>query len=282
MQPSHNSVLRLGSEIGLFEALAADGGKPKSSEDIANKTNPESESTLVARMLRLLASMNAVVETGSDMFAPTPFALAMTQEAFRDSVALRYDDLQPMMIKQTEFFKETGYKTPNSSLNAPLQYAYDCRRTHLFELFAKYPLMGKRFANMMQVWSQDRPKWFENGYYLVKDRLIDGAVTDSDDSAFLVDSGGGSGHNVAQLLQAFGDAILSRLVLQDHPEVIGIAKKDPSSSSRIIKMSHDFLTEQPIKGTYRIPYLVPMLMIIHRKHKSILSAFHHPKMGRRD
>lgn len=150
-QPTHNSVLRLGSEISLFEALAADGGMPKSSKDIAEKTNPRAEQTLVARMLRLLASMNTVIETGPDMFAPTPFALAMTQEAFKDSVALMHDDLQPMMIKQTEYFKQIGYKTPNSSLNAPLQYAYDCRGTHLFELFAKYPLMGKRFANMMQV-----------------------------------------------------------------------------------------------------------------------------------
>lgn len=253
-QPTHNAVLRLGSEIQLFEALGVDGGAPKSSKSIADKTNPQTEHSLVARMLRLLASMNTVIETQPDTFAPTPFAKAMTQEAFKDSVALMHDDLQPMLIKQTEYFKEIGYKTPTSSSYAPLQYAYNCKGQHLFEMFARMPLMGKRFAHMMQVWSQDRPKWFQEGYYPVKERLINGAASDQN-AIFLVDVGGGSGHDVVQLLQAYGEEIAGKLVLQDRPEVIEIAEKE--LGPEIIKMSHDFWTEQPVKGKHTGLLVIP-------------------------
>ena len=42
-QPTHNAVIRLASEIQLFEALAADGGTPKSSKRIAQHTHVRSD-----------------------------------------------------------------------------------------------------------------------------------------------------------------------------------------------------------------------------------------------
>ena len=56
-QPTHTAVIRLASEIQLFEALAADNGAPKSSKNIAQRTQPQTEDTLVARMLRHLSAM---------------------------------------------------------------------------------------------------------------------------------------------------------------------------------------------------------------------------------
>ncbi|KXL43474.1 hypothetical protein M433DRAFT_78687 [Acidomyces richmondensis BFW] len=247
--PTHSAVLRLGSEINLFEVLDAEDGSPKTSNTIAARTNPRTEYTLVARMLRLLCAMGTVVETAQDTFAPTPFAKAMTREDFKDSVAFMHDDFNPCLVKETEYFKEINYKTPSSSLYAPFQYAYNCKGVHLFEYFGKFaPLMGKRFARMMQVWSEDRPKWFQEGYYPVKERLIKGATPSSGDGdeTFLVDIGGGSGHDISQLLNLYGEELPGKLVLQDRPEIIQIAEKE--LGPEILKMSHDFTTEQPIKG----------------------------------
>lgn len=243
-QPTYSAVLRLASEVQLFEALAAENGKPKSSKSIAEKTDPQTEHTLVARMLRHLAAMGTIAETAQDTFAPTPLALAMTQESFKDSVQLMHDDFNPCHAKATEYFKQIGYTAPPSSTFAQYQYAQNCKGQHLFEYWAKsQPQVGKRFANMMHVWSQGRPKWFQEGYYPVRERLIQGA---DGDAAFLVDIGGGTGHDISQLQQAFGEELPGKLILQDRPEVIENAEKQ--LGLEIEKMSHDFLTEQPVKG----------------------------------
>ncbi|KAK5701716.1 hypothetical protein LTR97_004534 [Elasticomyces elasticus] len=243
-QPTHSAVLRLGMDIQLFDALSSDDGSPKTSAVIAERTNPKAEHSLVARMLRHLTAMNTVIEVAQDTYAPTPFARAMTQENFRDTVGFIQDDFQIANLKAPGFFKEKKYQAPKSSVDAPFQYVYDCKGTHLFEYFGqRAPMMGKRFAGMMALWSKDRPKWFDQGYYSVRDRLIDGA---DPGEPFLVDVGGGSGHDLVQLKEAFGDQIKGDLVLQDRPEIVAIAEKEVHAE--IKKMNHDFLTEQPVKG----------------------------------
>ncbi|KAK7932013.1 hypothetical protein PG985_002725 [Apiospora marii] len=263
--PIHNAVIRLGLDIRLFEALQEDGTerddhvevggapqsrlKSQSASSIAARTNPKTEQALVGRMLRHLAAMGTVHETGPDAFAPTPFARALTREDFRDSVLFIQDDYQPCLSQWPDFFRTSGYTAPASSLDTPFTYTNGCGgRLNMFEFFgAQAPRMGKRFAGMMGVWSRDRPKWFQDGYYPVRERLVEGASRGGaglEEDVFLVDVGGGSGHDLQQLLETFHREIPGKLILQDRPEIVDIA--DPVAG--ISKMSHDFLTEQPIKG----------------------------------
>lgn len=245
-QPAHTAILRLGSDIKLFQALAAEDGSSKSSKAIADMTDPPTEHKLVARALRHLSAMGTVKETGQDTFAPTQFSKSMAQEDFKDAIQFMHNDFNPCLLTQNEYFRENGYKAPTSSLFAPFQFAMKCKGDHLFDYFAKDSTgMGKRFASMMQVWSRDRPKWFQNGYYPVRERLFQGAANGNDE-AFLVDVGGGSGHDISQLLGAFGTDIPGKLILQDRPEVIQIAEKE--LGPEIVKMGHDFLVEQPVKS----------------------------------
>ncbi|KAK8131372.1 O-methyltransferase [Apiospora sp. TS-2023a] len=260
--PTHNAVIRLGLDIHLFEALQGDGaitnddadksGAPQpqlnsqSTSAIAARTDPKMEPALVGRMLRHLAAMGTVREMGPDAFAPTPFTRALTREDFRDSVMYIQDDYQPCLSQWPDFFRANGYAAPASSLDTPFTHTNGCEgRLNMFEFFGTHaPRMGKRFAGMMGVWSRDRPKWFEEGYYPVRERLVEGASRGGDE-VFLVDVGGGSGHDLQQLLESFhGDVLPGKLILQDRPEIVEIAH----SGAGIEKMSHDFLTEQPIKG----------------------------------
>ena len=112
----------------------------------------------------------------------------------------------------------------------------------MFQYFARAPEMGRRFGSMMGAWSQDRPKWFDDGYYPIRDRLIEGAKGGGGD-VFMVDVGGGRGHDLIWLQQSHKD-IPGRLILQDRPEVVGLAQLQPGIES----MQHDFNTPQPIKG----------------------------------
>ena len=280
-QPTHSAVLRLGSEIQLFEALVADGGSPKSSQKIADNTNPQTEHSLVARMLRLLASMGTVRETGPDTFASTPLAEAMIREDFKDSVAFMHDDYELSHIKATEYFKDAGYKAPTSPFDTPFNYAYNCKGISMFEYFARSaPWMGKRFANMMQVYGEGRPMWFEEGYFPVRERLIQGAESSAgdEDRIFLVDVGGGAGHDVSRMMQAFGGEIPGKLVLQERREIVQIAEKE--LATEIVKMSHDFFTEQPVRGEHLCPSLHHLLPLILARRKGILPPLHHSRLAR--
>ncbi|OAK94421.1 O-methyltransferase [Phaeosphaeriaceae sp. SRC1lsM3a] len=240
-QPTHLSVMRLAVDIKLFEAIEDVHETGATSSEIAAKCDKQVDTVLVARMLRHLAAMGTIREVDKDTFVPTTTAKAFADPAYQDSILYIADDFQPALQAVPSYFQQHGFTSPASGLDAPFQHAYNCKGSHYFEHFAKNPEMGRRFASMMDVWSRGRPRWFSAEYYPVKDRLIMGA---EDDSPFLVDIGGGSGHDVHGLQVAFGDHLPGIVVLQDRPEIIDIAKVGPGAEA----MAHDFLMEQPVKG----------------------------------
>jgi hypothetical protein len=192
-------------------------------------------------MLRHLAAMHTIRETGPDTFAPTAFAKNLAEPAYQDTILFLEDNHQPVLQSTSSYFKEHGYTSPDSGVDGPFQHANNCKGQHMFEHFEKSaPIAGKRFASMMDMWSKGRPRWFDEVYYPVKERLISGAEGET----FLVDIGGGSGHDIDDLRKAFGSDIPGKLVLEDRPEIIEIAQVDSS----IEKKAHDFLTEQPVTG----------------------------------
>lgn len=146
-------------------------------------------------MLRHLAAMGTVRETGDDTFAPTAMSNAFTEKSYRDAAIYIYQDFQPVHQSTPGFFYEKGFKSPDGGVDGPFQFAMNCKGTSYFEYFAKYNQpMGARFASMMDAWSKGRPRWFQKDFYPVKERLISGA--EKDGSAFLVDVGGGTFPNL--------------------------------------------------------------------------------------
>lgn len=245
-QPTHNSVICLGVEMQLFEAMSKDGASPKSSGVIADSMTPPAEHTLISRMLRHMAAMGTVIETAPDTFAPTPYTQALTQEHYRDSIDFVHEDWQRIHLSTNDYFKQNNFKAPNTTIDGPFQLAYDCKGEHLFEYFGKHaPLLGKKFANVMKAWSTGRPKWFRTDYYPVQERLIDGAVSD-DSATFLVDIGGGTGHDIMLFNEAFAGKFKGKLVFQDRPEIVAVAEK--SLPPAVTAMAHDFMTPQVVQG----------------------------------
>ncbi|KAJ4294031.1 hypothetical protein N0V90_007720 [Kalmusia sp. IMI 367209] len=241
-QPAHLSVIRMGVEIKLFQAMQALDEAGKTATEIASRCEPKADPVLVGRMLRHLAAMNTVQETAPDTFAPTATSKAFAEPSYQDSILYIVDNFQPAHLKMPSFFQEHGFTSPNSQTDGPFQHAFDCKGYHYFEYFQKFDQeMGRRFGSMMDAWSKGRPRWFEKEFYPVKERLIAGANTGS---VFLVDIGGGTGHDVEGVRQAFATELPGALILQDRPEVIEFAQIGDGAE----KMAHDFLTEQPVKG----------------------------------
>lgn len=82
------------------------------------------------------------------------------------------------------------------------------------------------------------------GFYPVP-TLTEGTNITKDD-VLLVDMGGSMGHDLSEFRRKWPQ-IPGRAVLQDLPEVVKQANSMNLPSS-IETMSHDFFTEQPIKG----------------------------------
>jgi hypothetical protein len=240
-RPAHLNVLWMAVEIKLFQAMQNIPETGATVSDIGKKCDKNVDPVIVGRMLRHLAAMGTVRETGPDTFANTPTSTAFGEQWYQDSILYIAEDFQPAHQSMKAYFEERNWQCPDDGTDAPFQYAYNCKGSHYFEHFQKNPEMGRRFASMMESWSKGRPRWFSEDYFPVKDRLISGAEKDV---TFLVDIGGGSGHDVEGLRQAFEGQLPGTLVLQDRPEIVELAKLGAGAEA----MPHDFLKEQPVKG----------------------------------
>ena len=66
----------------------------------------------------------------------------------------------------------------------------------------------------------------------------------TDETALVVDVGGGLGHATKQIKELCGD-LKGKVILQDRPEVLNDIKEELVG---IEKMGHDFFTPNPVKG----------------------------------
>lgn len=81
----------------------------------------------------------------------------------------------------------------------------------------------------------------DEGFYPLKERLGADTPNDEENPVFLVDVGGGLGHDLEEL------KVKHRLVLQDQPEVIAQIGK---ASDGIELTTHDFFTPQSVKRSH--------------------------------
>ena len=149
----------------------------------------------------------------------------------------------PALTKFHWYADKINWTTPTNKLDCPFQYGHNTKLDY-FSWMQENPPYAEHFGHHMRAYSQGRVSWIDPTVYPVRGRIIDGFES-GPDAALLVDVGGSIGHDLELFHKAYPDAP-GRLVLQDLPAVIGrIAQLD----EKIEPMSHDFFTEQPIKGT---------------------------------
>ena len=145
----------------------------------------------------------------------------------------------PVGGKLVSLLRET--KNPGSlqgELRNPFAYAYGMP---MFEYLEKNNEQKEAF----DLWMSSRraagdKSWFD--LYPIVPPLLEGLRHGKDD-VFLVDVGGGRGHDISALHQRFLD-LPGRLVLQELPDTF----KDLSATDGVEFMAHDMFTTQPIKG----------------------------------
>ncbi|KAI4643942.1 uncharacterized protein J4E79_011214 [Alternaria viburni] len=149
-QPTHLTTLWLAVEVKLFQAMHSVPETGASSLSIAKSCSKNCskniDPVIVARMLRHLAAMGTVRETGPDIFANTPTSSAFAEQAYQDSILFIAEDFQPVHHSMKSYFEARDWKCPDSGLDAPFQHTYGCKGSHYFEYMQqRNPEMGRRF-----------------------------------------------------------------------------------------------------------------------------------------
>ena len=72
------------------------------------------------------------------------------------------------------------------------------------------------------------------------------------DKVELVDVGGGHGACLKQILVKHPELNPQKVILQDRPDVIEMAKGSSGLPKDLVYMAHDFRTEQPVKGMWAL------------------------------
>lgn len=152
----------------------------------------------------------------------------------------------PAVYALPTWLKQNNYRSPTEGTNSPFTQGFKTNY-HFFDFLngknPEYPELGAQFNNLMSAYHQGRPSWMDNGFYPVKENLLEGAKTGPED-ALIVDVGGNKGHDLAEFRAKWPEA-QGRLILQDQPHVL---QEIESLHPTIEPTSHDFFTEQPVKG----------------------------------
>jgi demethylsterigmatocystin 6-O-methyltransferase len=144
----------------------------------------------------------------------------------------------PSVNAAPAFLKQTGYKNITDSSKTPFQNAFNTQ-LKAFDYITRYPEMFDALQVVMT--SLESSNWTA-GFELFQQE-VQAFVASTSERQFLVDVGGGHGHQCAQLLQKYPN-LHGRLTLEDLPEAVNKA----SRTEGISYLAQDFFKPQSIRG----------------------------------
>jgi hypothetical protein len=224
----------------LFQYLRDAGKLGLGADELAQKTGVDV--VLLQRIMRHLIAMKLV--TFSDgKFLNTVLSDGLAADNYQKSIDFCYDVARPSFNGFPQFFKGTEYKLPTSLSDGPFQVAHNTNLPFFPWLIATPPHLDE-FDNFMSAYRAGKANWWDPGFYPVAERLING-FDSSKSEVFLVDVGGGRGHDV-QLFATRHTSHPGKLVLQDREPVIASIPEQEKLPFGC--QAHDFFTPQPIKA----------------------------------
>ncbi|KAJ5336662.1 hypothetical protein MYU51_005707 [Penicillium brevicompactum] len=239
-QPALSAIVRLATDVNLFQYLKDAQEEGLNAEALASKTGMDV--SLFARLARHLVAMN-VITSRNGVFYGTALSNGLAAENYQQSIRFCHDVSRPSFGAFPSFFKGNGYKTPAlGTTDGPFQSAHKVDISFPQWLVGNPPYL-QYFNSYMSAYRAGKPNWCDNGFYPVADRLLNGFDASVSD-VLLVDVGGGRGHDIATFGSQFSP-LPGRLVLQDREQVINSIPAD--ESRQFEATTHDIFTTQPVK-----------------------------------
>jgi len=132
-------------------------------------------------------------------------------------------------------------REPDDPLNNPYTWTHKQDGTPVWAIMAQDPEKIQTFQVGMSGLDLAIPVVGHFDFNLLKN---------SDEKSIeLIDVGGGHGACLKQIISAYPGLEPKKCILQERPDVIEMAKKSEALPEGLVLMEHDFLAEQPVKGT---------------------------------
>lgn len=153
----------------------------------------------------------------------------------------RFDVFGPIIQVMPDFFMEKKYQDITSNTDTPFQKAFNTDLA-CFDWLVQHP---KHFGSLQKIMTALEGAEWTVGFDLIKTEAekIKSIALQPSEGPFLVDVGGGHGHQCVQLAKTYPN-LLGHLVLQDLPEAVN--SLPPIEGVRA--EAHDFFQKQPITG----------------------------------
>lgn len=150
-----------------------------------------------------------------------------------------------MALYLPEKLAEEGYQEPKDPKKAAyVDMPYNPEKLSVFTRLRwqlHYQESALTFMAEITKWKQN---WLD--YFDATHLVDDNVMREIGSTPLFVDVGGNNGADVSRFLERFPNACDGSIVLQDVPDVIATAEVD----AKIMTLSHDFFTPQPIRGTH--------------------------------
>ncbi|KAF4956712.1 hypothetical protein FSARC_11480 [Fusarium sarcochroum] len=202
---------------------------------------------LLERFMRHFVAHKVVRFSQSTGWHATDLSNTLAEENYQHSIDFCQRAAAKSFLNFPVHFEKANYQPPGLT-NGPYQYAHNTTLPFFDWLVANPPYVNW-FGSFMSVYRAGNPDWWT--FYPVNERLVEGFDKSISD-VFLVDVGGGRGHDLSAF--ASGQESPGRLILQDLPEVISSVQESAAFETQ----PHNFYTPQPVQGA-RVYFLHSIL-----------------------
>ncbi|KAL4978280.1 S-adenosyl-L-methionine-dependent methyltransferase [Aspergillus desertorum] len=245
-EPAQSAIIRMAVDTRLFQHLQEAGPDGLSAHCLSQKTGIDV--LLLQRLARHLVAMY-LLSFKDGTFRATTLSNGLADENYQHSICFCYDAARPSFNGFPAHFEARGYRAPQlGTLDGPFQNAH--RSTlPFFEWLVANPPNLQHFDSFMSAYRAGKANWYDEGFYPVQERLIDGFDERVSD-VLLVDVGGGRGHDVLTFA-ARHPGHPGKVILQDRePVIAGVLESTSADGNNrpFTAAAHDFFRPQPVVG----------------------------------
>lgn len=245
------TALRCLLDVGVFSALPADG-TPLTADVLLSRlpggaggSQALVEKALLVRLLRCATAPGSgpLVEVAEETYAQTGFSSGVLGVPHLAAMFRQvFDEHLPALVMMPAFFRENGgWKVPTAPTNCPYTFAHRTEGVECWSYIAKFPERQANCNEAMKAQSFDGV--WAVGLYPFAERLQQSRG--NEETPLVVDVGGGAGYTSRKIRELCA-GVEGTVVLQDLEGVLA----DAEDVDGMVKMPHDFFTEQPVKGAH--------------------------------
>jgi len=247
------SPIRICIEAGVFRHLAT-SSHPVPIADLIKTLKREADTEqdiaereqYMTRMLSAVCSINLADESAPNIYEANELTRSLADPGFEAGFIMLHDTTMgphSTNLHMLQWAIANGYKAPTTSTDGPYQQARGIAGTTSFEDWTKRtPEHMSNLSKYMSRVQKDRLNWSE---WFPADVLFGPSSAGSEEEVFMVNVGGGYGHDLSGLASRYPDRRM-RLIVEDQPEVIAEAKEQ-TLDGRVELKEHNFFHPQPIK-----------------------------------